>query len=797
MAPLLSAANVIILTILLVAKSFSAGAAVSDATDANVPVVYSFSERALIEASFSTIAGTDSSSGGYNGDSIPANNAYLNLPFDIQFDALGNLHFLDYGNSRIRKVDKDTGIITTVAGTGQTTFNGDGFLAVNADLFPAGFTFDVFGDLFVADLLNFRVRKVALATGIITTVAGNGGFGYNGDNILATTASLHTPRAITSDSQGNIYFADNNGCRVRKVTRSTGLITTVAGNGERASSSSIPNNVLATSINISPTHLVIDTSGDLYSVDYVNNFMVKISSSTGKIVKSRTIDTVGNIFLDAAGTLYYTDIAANKIYKELANGEIFTVATNVYSMGICVDTTGSIYVSASELNKIFKVDLNGNVAAFPTSRFPTSLSTPKPTMEVTSPSTQDEFGYIRVVGSDTTSGGYNGNGLLAMNTRLNLPSDIAFDGEGNLYIADAGNTRVRRVDKSTGIVTTVAGFGAGGYTGDGASALLATFLTVSKIAFDVFGDLYILDAYRVRKVTTATGIISTVAGNGEFAYQTGGKPATASSIGVPTHIACGPEGNLFILDVYNQVVWKVDRITGIMTVAFGNRETGVFVIGSYYNLSPTAMALDAAGDLYLSDKSLRTIMKVTLSTGAITLFAPRFEEGGSMFVDASGNIYYMEISVGQVRKITVSTGVTTIVARNQYFTGSICGDSSGKIYVAGYEKHAVFLVPLDTTGEVVPAVTPTPPTRSPFMITTPPTAPPTSPPSPRTAPSVTAPPTSPTPLITNPPLTRPSTSPPTREPTRRPTSKPILRPNRRRPSKAPMCKPPRRFNGHN
>jgi sugar lactone lactonase YvrE len=371
MASFLCATNAIILAILLVAVSFAAGAAVSDATDANVPVIYSSSERALIEASFTTIAGTDYPYGGYNGDSIPANTAYLNYPTDIQFDALGNLHFTDYGNYRIRKVDKDTGIITTVAGTGKSTFNGDDILAVNADIFPSGFTFDVFGDLFICDILNSRIRKVASATGIITTVAGNGGSYYNGSNTLATDASIGFTRSIVSDAQGNLFFADNTN-RVMKITRSTGFITTVAGNGNLGSSSSIPINVLATSINISPYLLAIDTSGDLYVIDYTANHLVKISSSTGMIVKSRSIDAVGNVFLDAAGTLYYTDIAANKIYKELGSGEIVTVATNVYSYGIYVDTTGSIYVSLYYGFKIVKVDLNGNVAAFPNSR-PTSI----------------------------------------------------------------------------------------------------------------------------------------------------------------------------------------------------------------------------------------------------------------------------------------------------------------------------------------------------------------------------------------------------------------------------------------
>ena len=149
MASFLRAANIVLLTILLVAKSFATRAAVSDASEANIPAIFSFSERALIESSFSTIAGTDDPYGGYNGDSIPANTAQLNFPMKIEFDTLGNLHFDDFRNLRIRKVDKDTGIITTVVGTGQAYYNGDGILAVYAALLPSGFTIDVFGDLFV------------------------------------------------------------------------------------------------------------------------------------------------------------------------------------------------------------------------------------------------------------------------------------------------------------------------------------------------------------------------------------------------------------------------------------------------------------------------------------------------------------------------------------------------------------------------------------------------------------------------------------------------------------------------
>ena len=368
------------------------------------------------------------------------------------------------------------------------------------------------------------------------------------------------------------------------------------------------------------------------------------------------------------------------------------------------------------MNKIVKVALNGNVAGFPTIG-----PTYSPTYRASFPPTsQYDSDFVAVAGINSMYSGYDYDGVLATRAKLNFPFDIAFDGEGHLFIADEGNQRVRRVDKNTGIITTIAGTGMRDSTGDGSSAVSATFTSVSKIAFDAFGNLFILDYLRVRKITKTTGIISAVAGNDEYTYHTGGAPAIASSIGIPTHIACDPAGNLFILDVYNEVVWRVDRSTGIMTVAFGNRLTGIYFMDKYNFLRPTAMTLDAAGDLYLSDRYVNSIMKVTLSTGTIILLGVPFDDGSSMFVDASGNIYYMEMSVGQVRKITVSTGVTTIVARNQYFTGSICADSSGKIYVAGKERHAVFIVPLDTNPQVVTAPTPYPaPSPTPSQLPTP------------------------------------------------------------------------------
>ena len=169
---------------------------------------------------------------GYYGDGGLAEYASLNLPYGVAVDASGNTYIADYENNRIRLVTKSTGIITTVAGGDTQGNSGDGGLATSASVYvPSGVAVDASGNIFIADTGNNRIRLVMKSTGIITTVAGDGTDGYKGDGGLATSASLSDPRSIAVDASGNIYIADANNNRIRLVTKSTGIITTVAGDG--------------------------------------------------------------------------------------------------------------------------------------------------------------------------------------------------------------------------------------------------------------------------------------------------------------------------------------------------------------------------------------------------------------------------------------------------------------------------------------------------------------------------------------------------------------------------------------
>ncbi len=223
-----------------------------------------------------TIAGTGT--GAYNGDGIAATTAQLYGPQGMTLDASGNLYIADLANHRIRKIDIATGIITTIAGTGTGGYNGDGIAATAAQIwYPSALVFDGNGDLYFTDRGNSRIRKVTTATGIISTVAGTGSAGYNGDGILATTAQLWAPNDINVDASGNLYIADWTNHRVRKVDKSTGLISTIVGTGIGSYNG---DGIAATAAQINgPCGILFDNTGNTYVAEYGGYRIRKINGA--------------------------------------------------------------------------------------------------------------------------------------------------------------------------------------------------------------------------------------------------------------------------------------------------------------------------------------------------------------------------------------------------------------------------------------------------------------------------------------------------------------------------------------
>ncbi len=334
------------------------------------------------------------------------------------------------------------GSIATVAGNGVAGFISDGgHGALTRVYYPQGVTVDKNGNLFIADRYNHRIRKVT-PNGTITTVAGDGNAGYISDGGPALATRLHYPADVAVDDAGNLYIADTNNHRIRKVTPN-GIITTIAGNGE-AGYISDGGPAIATRLNY-PHALTVDRSGNVYIADFHNHRIRKVTPN---------------------GTI--TTVAGNGEAGYISDGGP-AISTRLYHpMGLVVDPEGSLYIADRHNHRVRKVTPNGLITT--------------------------------VAGNGTA--GYVSDGGPAIGTRLHYPWGLALDEAGSLYIGDGHNHRIRKVT-SDGIITTVAGNGTAGYVDDGGPAAGTRLFYPYSIALDRGGNLYIADCnnHRVRGVT--------------------------------------------------------------------------------------------------------------------------------------------------------------------------------------------------------------------------------------------------------------------------------------------------------
>ena len=487
--------------------------------------------RRVTNGVITTVAGGGSSGLGDNG---PATGAQLHAPVAVALDAAGILYIADLGNKRIRTVSN--GIISTVAGNGTAGFSGDNGPATSAQLAdPIGIGVDAAGGLYICEASENRIRRVS--NGVITTVAGNGIPGFSGDNGPAAAAEMTLPSGIAVDSAGSLYIADTDNARVRKVTG--GVITTVAGSG-----SSLGDNGPATSAQVgAPLAVAVDSAGNLYIA--ANSRIRKVSGGVITTVvgggsqigdrgpaTSASLDGPSGVALDSAGDLYIAD-SLSRLVRKVSNGIISTVAGGGNSgtgdggpatsaqlpdpVAVAVGPAGDLYIADSAAGRIRKV-ANGVI---------------------------------------TTVAGYGaccsgGDGGPATAARFNDSSAVAVDSDENLYIADTFNQRIRKV--SGGLIMTVAGSGTLGYSGDNGPAVNAQLNVPLGVAVDSDGNLYIADSDNncVRRVSN--GVITTVAGNGMAGFSGDGGPATAAQLYGPSGIVAGPDGSVYVADSVNSRV---------------------------------------------------------------------------------------------------------------------------------------------------------------------------------------------------------------------------------------------------
>ncbi len=671
----------------------------------------------------STYAGTGLAA--WSGDGGPATAADIAAPGQMAFDAAGNLYFSETGSNVVRKITTG-GIISTVAGNGTAGFAGDGAAATAAQLNqPYGLAIDGAGNMYIGDG-NRRIRKVTPA-GIISTYAGTGSAGYAGDGSSATSADIDNPYSVVADALGNIYFSAANNT-IRKIDAS-GIISTIAGDGTAGYSGDGGPATGATFKD--PVGLEIDKAGNLYVGDK-NNFRArKIGNNRAPVFTSghtASITVVQNSTANPVNLLLGVADAdpGQTITWSLAGGPAHGTAAVAYTMTVVGGTmmpTGITYTptpgySSLDSFKVLIIDCAGGsdyMMVYVT-------VTPLPTGGCSG-------GIITTI-AGTNTAGYSGDNGPATAAKINFAFGVAPDGLGNIYVSDGANNRIRKVD-AAGVITTVAGNGTAGYSGDGGPATAGTLKNPYGIAADAAGNVFVSDFNNkvIRKINNA-GIITTIGGGGVSTAD--GVPATTASFVNVYSICTDGAGTVYVSDGTGAKIRKIDP-AGIITTVAGTGVTGYSGDGGPATAAKIAasasVAIDPSGNLYITDQSVFKVRKISTS-GIITSIAGNGTagytgDGGpatnakincyAAAADAAGNVYISDKAKNIVRRVDASGIITTIAGIG---TTGYSGDGgpataaemnwpsylnvdNGNLYIADWLNHAVRKVTLSSNNAPV------------------------------------------------------------------------------------------------
>jgi sugar lactone lactonase YvrE len=616
-------------------------------------------------------------------------------PLGIALGPDGFLYVAEGGNHRIRKISP-AGVVTTLAGGALGYADGTGSSASFNG--PGGVAVDSSGTVYVADTWNNRIRKVTPA-GVVTTLAGSGTAAFADGT--GTAASFFRPNGVAVDGSGNLVVADGSNCRIRRVTPA-GVVTTIAGSGVFGYADGA---AAAAAFNV-PYGVAVDASGNVFVADTGNNRIRKVtpagavttlagsgfqgttdgpgSTATINYPRAVAVDGSGNVWVVDDTSLVRKVTPAGVVSTFAGTGAMGgadgtgTAAAFSTPWGIAVDGAGNLYVADTTNNRIRKVS-------------PAAV--------------------VTTLAGSGTAGAVNGTGTAAS---FYLPAGVAADRFGNVYVADTYNNRIRKIAPG-GVVTTLAGRASpGAQDGPGATA---TFYYPEGVAVDGAGLVYVGDSNSnlIRKVAL-DGTVSTLAGSGDAGFADG--QGAAASFDHPAGLAVDGAGNVYVADVYNNTIRKVTPGGSVTTFAGSGLQGAANGTGTAASFRrPAAVAVDAAGNLYVGDGANHMIRKITPG-GVVTTLAGSGSNGSAdgtgtaasffapdgVAVDPAGTVWVADRAAHAIRKVTPAGVVTTVggsgtrgsadgIGTDASFFGptGITVDTSGNLYVADRYNNAIRL----------------------------------------------------------------------------------------------------------
>lgn len=475
------------------------------------------------------------------GDGGAALRAPLGSPSDVAVDTAGNIYIADPVHERVRKVTPE-GIITTIVGTGRPGLSANDGDATAADLsYPAALAVGPTGTLYVADRAAHRVRRVT-PDGKIQTVAGTGAQDFSGDDGPATAATLNAPSGVAVDATGNLYIADTGNHRIRKVT-ADGIISTIAGTGIQGKRTDA-GLAVAAELN-GPTAIAVDGRGSVYFLDSDNRALREIDSA-GMLSTTSLAEITRDVDVDAKGVVYLT--RGGCVWRRGSTGE-FEVVAGVGVPGRAGDGGPAAEAAFSSPTAI-AVDSNGQIFVLDSGNLVVRLV--------------DSSGRVRTIAGNGTMARFGDGG--PANQASYGCADVVQGPNGSLYVSDPVNNRVA-VIKTDGTIATLAGNGASAFSGDGGPAVAAAIRNPTGLAMSPDGALYVADTGNsaVRRVAP-DGLISTVAGSGSRGGGGDGGPAVSATLDRPTVLSFATDGSLYIGDSENTRTRRVGRDGAIETI---------------------------------------------------------------------------------------------------------------------------------------------------------------------------------------------------------------------------------------